>query len=149
METIEIDGVILSFEKLTTGQEKEYAEETHRLIMSGARRSADAMDLQGMEKAEYLAAVEARSPLSKCGLLSPLGAEHAFTPEGLARLLRLASRKHHPDPPIDDTTLLRVITEKQEDAMRVIAAVYPGNVQKKIQAAMAKASGRTDTLAGT
>lgn len=134
MEIIEVDGTQLKFSKLTNGDEDEWKDQLRAQLLCNARADAEALELQGKEKTDFLVEAAARCAVGKCGLITELGLSHAMTPWGIIQILRLASRKHHPAPGIDDATINRLITERTEDVQRVLLYVLPGRLEKKATA---------------
>lgn len=131
MEIIELDGVQLKFSKLTTGDEDAFKEWLRQSLIQDAKRNADDLELVGKDRTDYLVSFTS-SIAGRCNLVSPFGLEHATqTVPGICKILSLASRRHHPEPGIDDTTLRRLILERSDDLLRVLQNVMPVKIEKK------------------
>lgn len=125
MTTLTLDGVELRFTKLTLDDEAEWTDWLAQRLLGEAWATAKAIEMNVEERTAYMAKMTTEVGAGRCGLLTTLGINHMTSPAGMAKILSMASRQHHPSPRIDAATLMRIINEQPREARRVVAYVLP------------------------
>jgi hypothetical protein len=113
--------VTLKFQRLTIGQEEQFAEELQSLIVKETKRLA--ASLSTALQIQLLQAVVKDCTAGSCSLTGNIGAQKAMEGAGMRLFLKLAASETHPD--MDDETLHYLQSNYWRDCMNVVQSLAP------------------------